>query len=258
MTSGNEIGVQLIDAPARALTPAEHLAIDEALLDRGGSCLRFWELSDPTVVLGRSSRIDREVDLAFCRSFSPRPMDVLRRCSGGLTIVGGPGCLMYSVVLSIDQWPHLVKIDAAHDEVMSRVAAAAARQIEGVTIRGVCDLTVSDPRRGQMKCGGNALRVTRDAVLYHGTVLYDFDLDLISRCLKRPPRQPDYRGDRPHREFVCNVPIDPRQFELDLANQFGAVADPAFVADLPPSGDFPPIADLLRDRYHNPSWHHRH
>ena len=44
-------------------------------------------------------------------------------------------------------------------------------------------------------------------MLYHGTLLYDFDLRLIETYLRVPPRQPEYRDGRSHREFVANVPL---------------------------------------------------
>ena len=84
-------------------TPAENLALDEALLDeaeqgRGpAEVLRLWEPLEPFVVVGRSSRLAVEVDMESCRAART---PVLRRCSGGAAVVTGPGCLMYAVVLS--------------------------------------------------------------------------------------------------------------------------------------------------------------
>ena len=70
-------------------------------------------------------------------------------------------------------------------------------------IRDRCDLAIGD-----LKFSGNALRCKRNFFLYHGTVLYDFPLDRISRYLQTPPRQPDYRRGRSHQEFVRNFPSD--------------------------------------------------
>jgi len=44
-------------------------------------------------------------------------------------------------------------------------------------------------------------------MLYHGTLLYDFDLDRICRCLASPTRTPTYRDDRQHAQFVTNLPV---------------------------------------------------
>jgi lipoate-protein ligase A len=51
------------------------------------------------------------------------------------------------------------------------------------------------------------MRCKRNGFLYHGTLLYDFPLELIEACLNTPPRQPDYRAGRSHDEFVMNAPV---------------------------------------------------
>ena len=87
---------------------------------------------------------------------------------------------------------------------------------DGLTVKkaGLSDLVIEVPNRRadkhvtQMKFSGNSLRITRNALLYHGTVLYDFSLSLISELLRLPPRQPTYRGDRAHDQFITNLPID--------------------------------------------------
>ena len=44
----------------------------------------------------------------------------------------------------------------------------------GVARRGTSDLAI-----GELKFSGNSVRCKRDTLLYHGTMLYDFDLSLI-------------------------------------------------------------------------------
>jgi lipoate-protein ligase A len=38
--------------------------------------------------------------------------------------------------------------------------------------------------------------------LYSATLLVDPDLDLVERYLAHPPREPEYRRGRPHRDFM--------------------------------------------------------
>jgi lipoate-protein ligase A len=72
-----------------------------------------------------------------------------------------------------------------------------------VSCRGTSDLAL-----GQLKFSGNSIRLKRDHLLYHGTLLYGFPLGLIDRCLAMPPRRPEYRQGRPHRAFLTNLPLD--------------------------------------------------
>lgn len=188
-----------------AADPALDLAIDEALMLRAESLqdqagiLRIWEPAQIVVVVGRGSKTHEEVQVDRCQAAG---IPVLRRCSGGASVVGAPGCLMYSVVLSYDKLPHLRRLDQAHLYVMSRIEAAVRAIGVDATLQGTCDLTVDN-----CKVSGNALRCRRHHLLYHGTLLYDMDLALLENLLRMPPRQPDYRQGRTHGRFVANLNV---------------------------------------------------
>ncbi len=227
----------------------DHLALDEALLlaadeGEGEESLRVWEMPSHVVVAGRSTRVREEIDVDYCRD---RGIDILRRCSGGASVVGGPGCLMYSLVLKVEGRGDLRKIDLAHQYVMGRVLDALRLQLGEARFQGTCDLTWRN-----RKCSGNSLRVARRHLLYHGTLLYDFDLSLIARCLKVAPRQPEYRQGRDHHQFVTNVPVDVSRFADDLSIGF----------DVQCHEDSTPlwsrVSELRRLRYDDQRWHHRH
>ena len=186
-------------------TPAENLALDEALLVEAEACgepletLRLWEPRSPIVVVGRSSKIATEVRTETCRQ---EGIPVLRRTSGGAAVVTGPGCMMYALVLSLNQRPGLQIVDQAHRFVLRTLAEAFQPLVAGVECRGISDLAVGDK-----KFSGNSVRIKRDYLLYHGTLLYDFRLEWIDRLLAMPPRQPAYRNDRSHEAFIANLPI---------------------------------------------------
>ena len=189
-------------------TPEANLALDEALLEeveagRSDELLRLWEAPQPLVVIGRSSKIDEEVNRDYCQR---EGIPVLRRCSGGAAVVAGPGCLMYAVILRHDLRPGLRALDDTHRYVMERTATAVRQAVGDVEVAGISDLAVGPQRQ---KFSGNSLRCKRDSFLYHGTILYDFPLKLIDACLDVAPRQPKYRDGRDHRSFVTNLPADP-------------------------------------------------
>jgi lipoate---protein ligase len=182
--------------------PAANVALDEALLERAdGEYLRLWESAAPVVVLGRSAPIEREVNAAACAAAG---VPVVRRPSGGQTVLIGPGCLMYAVVLDLRMRPEVAAIDRAHQFVLGKMVNALRPIEPNIEIAGTSDLVLAgDPPR---KFSGNALRLKRTHLLYHGTLLYDFDLALVERLLKPPVRQPAYRAERNHREFLTNFP----------------------------------------------------
>ena len=51
------------------------------------------------------------------------------------------------------------------------------------------------------------MRVKRSHILYHGTLLYKFNLRRIGELLASPPRQPEYRDERTHDDFLANLPV---------------------------------------------------
>lgn len=231
-------------------TPAENVALDEALLTAAEQSatevglLRLWEADSPFVVLGRASQADREVNREACRK---QGIPVLRRASGGATVVAGPGCLMYAVILPYEGNPQLRQLDICHQFVMTKLrdaarAAASQEAAPQIGLQGICDLTL-----GGRKFSGNSLRCRRTHFLYHGTVLYDFDLTLISELLGTPTRMPDYRENRDHADFVTNFPATAAKLREAIAEAWQATE---------PVSDWSQeeVQRLVREKYTQDDW----
>jgi lipoate-protein ligase A len=226
-------------------TPQENLALDEALLEEAEEArapretLRLWESPAPFVVLGRSSQIALEVNLPFCRQ---QGIPILRRASGGAAVVAAPGCLMYAVVLSYERRPQLRSLDEAHRFVLNTTLEALRPLVSGVMRQGTSDLTL-----GPFKFSGNSVRCKRRNFLYHGTLLYDCSLPLVEQCLAMPPRQPEYRRQRPHREFVNNLPLSAAALRAALIATWQA-------SDAAPDWPRQRVGELVTTRYSQPDW----
>lgn len=228
-------------------TPAENLALDEALADAlsdadpgARETLRLWAPPEPVVVLGRSSRVDEEVDLPECRRAG---VPIQRRASGGATILTGPGCLMYAVTLDLRRRPELRQVDRAHAWVLGLVARALG---PGVRRAGTSDLVV-DRGGAALKVSGNSLRVRRDALVYHGTLMHAMDLGLVARLLREPPRQPEYRARRRHADFVANLDSDEAALCAALCGAFGArAAAEGYPAER--------VARLVEEKHSHDAW----
>lgn len=200
--------------------PVENLALDEALLEeldeRGGApMLRFWESDCLFVVLGRGSRVDDEVDAPACERDG---VPILRRASGGGTVLQGPGCLSYAIVVPYRLYSELRTIRTTNQFVLERIAAALRRWEPTTTFQGISDLAVDN-----LKISGNAQRRSRNALLFHGTILHSMSVDLVAQYLKHPSRQPDYRSDRPHRTFLGTINAPPQAIKQAIASAWSAV-----------------------------------
>ena len=232
-------------------SPAENLAADEALLDaaedgHGGEVLRFWEPRQAFVVLGYANRLATEVNEPACRA---RGIPILRRPSGGGTVVQGPGCLNYAVVLWITPDGPLHNIAVANQYIMRRnraaIESARGKLSPAVAIRGHTDLAIGD-----RKFSGNAQRRRKHYLLFHGTFLLNFDLGLIGDVLPLPSKQPAYRENRGHDRFLMNLKIPAERVKAALRLVWQAEAT---LNDPPREA----IKALARGKYLAPEWNNK-
>jgi lipoate-protein ligase A len=202
--------------------PQQNLSYDDELLLKadkagGGEVLRFWESPKVFVVLGRTCDESGEVYGEVC---SREGVSVLRRSSGGGTVVQGPGCLNVSLVLSKARHSDFAVITRSYEHILKSVITVLGSCGIKAEFRPVCDLVTAS---GEKKFSGNAQRRGRSHILHHGTILYHFDLSLIPRYLKMPPKMPDYRRFRSHGDFITNVNLDVPRFKKALAFAWDAV-----------------------------------
>ncbi len=225
-------------------TAAENLALDQALWQQvtaagwPDAVLRIWESPQVAVVLGRSSRADGEVHLAACRRHG---VPVLRRPTGGAAVVLGPGCRVFSLFWSRSA-AHLLPPTEVHRHVLLPLAEELTRVGPPVTLAGTSDLVCQG-----RKISGTSLRLSRDACWYHGTLLYDMELHWLDQLLKHPPREPEYRRRRPHRDFVACYPLPAEELDRVFRRTWGQVV---------PLRHWP-LAETVRlvaQRYGSPRW----
>jgi lipoate---protein ligase len=248
-------------------SPEENLACDEALLDWADSLgvpasrqrghdardkqdlagetpalpgvLRFWEPTRYFVVLGYANRMATEVNTSFCRQ---NTIPILRRCTGGGTVLQGPGILNYTLILPAEA-PPLHNVTAANRFIMEQHRRALSSLLSApVEIRGHTDLAV-----GGLKFCGNAQRRRKHHLLFHGSFLLHFDLDLMEKALPMPSVEPDYRLGRPHHEFLMNLKIHRDLLKQALAQTWKAIT---------PLHDIPcdRIDALVRQVYSRDDW----
>jgi lipoate-protein ligase A len=186
------------------VTPApadDHLEIgrydlDEGLLDSVRHQVRpdisVYRYPTTSVVLGNGSK--PEVEL-HCRAVQDDGVLVLRRRGGGCAVVLDPGNLIVSVALPLPGLGGIKRSFARISEWLIRGLSEAG--VAGVVQRGVSDLTIGDT-----KIGGSCIHRSRDLLYYSTTILVDPETELMERYLQHPPREPEYRNGRSHREFT--------------------------------------------------------
>jgi lipoate---protein ligase len=225
--------------------PASNLACDEALVElfentcASDGLLRIWEPENNFVVLGHSNRVDADVDLAACEF---EGVSVYRRLSGGGTVMQGPGCLNYTLILR-----NGIDVPATLPGSFQFVLEHHKRCIQQMTgervdIAGVSDLVIEG-----RKFSGNAQYRKRRFTLLHGTFLLSLNLGMVARCLRLPSKQPAYRQNRPHRDFIKNLHLDSMNLRQALRGVWHATDE--FI-DIPMAR----VTELRRNRYRRPEW----
>jgi len=196
----------------------KNISYDRALLESAesgasGEALRFWEAREFFIVLGRISEARRDIKIENAKQDA---IETVRRISGGGTVLQGPGCLNYSLVISYGRNPLLKNIKKSYEIILNRICAALGR----LNVRAAFE-PVSDMALGGKKFSGNAQARKRKYMLHHGTLLYNFPMEKIERYLTIPKEQPPYRRNRAHRHFLTNIDADPRRIRREIAAAWG-------------------------------------
>jgi len=225
--------------------PESNLALDEALLDSAESgateeVLRIWESPVYFVVLGYSSKWKNEVNATNIHNES---IPVLRRKSGGQTVLQGPGCLNFSLILQADEKSGIQS--DTHQIMQKNLGMVKTWGLSGeVKTEGISDLTW----KGR-KFSGNAMRRGKRFFLFHGTFLYQFDISKISLYLGNPDREPVYRAKRNHLDFLTNIPVSKKTVVASLAEVWNAQQTLKIL---------PSLEKIKSEFYSNQSWNKKY
>jgi len=200
---------------------AENLACDEALLQRvestGEAWLRFWTPRAPAVILGYANQAASEANLDTCRDLD---VEVHRRISGGGAVYLDPGCLCYSLLLPIAPRTPFAQLATSNRFIMETHRYALQTLTEDAVLSvGTTDLSLNDK-----KFSGNSQKRGRRALLFHGAILLQTDLQRLNRCLRHPSSEPDWRRNRDHLDFVRNFPASHGDVRAALAAAWSAAA----------------------------------
>ncbi len=172
--------------------------IDDQVLDRCDESLaiELWVPSKSIVVLGRSNRADREVNLEACLSDG---VEVFKRLGGGGTVLLHDGCL----VASVGVWVKEFYANDRYFRLLNQSVIDCFRSVTGLqdfSQRGHSDIVFGD-----RKLVGTSLFRSRNYLLFQASILIHPRLTEIERYLPHPSAEPDYRQGRQHRSFLMGL-----------------------------------------------------
>jgi len=174
--------------------PCYNLALEQFMfdsLDKSRSYCMLWQ-NHNSVIIGRNQNTAAEIDAAFVNAHN---ISVVRRLSGGGAVYHDLGNLNYTFITGADK---KTGIDfAAFCEPVQKALVSFGVPAE---ISGRNDMTVEGK-----KISGNAQYIKQGRVMHHGTLLYDSDLEMLSKVLKAPDDKMESKGIKSVKSRVANI-----------------------------------------------------
>jgi lipoate-protein ligase A len=173
--------------------PHFNMAFDEFCLEqlKADEPVFFLWRNRPSVIIGLNQSAFAEVNLPFLQE---KGIFLARRVTGGGAVYHDLQNLNYTITGRIRD---LEKDYPAYLETMVRALRALGVPAE---LSGRNDILV-DGR----KCSGYAKRVSKDRLMIHGTLMYDVDIDTLSRVLAAPGSKLSVAGISSVRSRVANL-----------------------------------------------------
>jgi lipoate-protein ligase A len=172
---------------------------DKFLIDgdfSGFHCL-VWQPAKLVVVLGASNKMESSVVIEHAEADG---VDVMKRPSGGESVVLSPRMLAVSVAFETTELkdPH---------QYFAKINAAIIKSLEACGVQNLLAKGISDIAMGEKKILGSSIYRASGRLLYHAVLNVSEDVSVFGRYLKHPAKEPDYRKNRRHDEFVTSLAV---------------------------------------------------
>jgi lipoate---protein ligase len=165
--------------------PSVNLGVEEAIVrsrkdELCPDTLRIWR-NDRSVILGCNSNVQDEVNMQVCKRIGIR---VLRRTSGGGAVYHDLGNYNYSVIMKEKH------ANPDHDvlDIYEQFAKAILNGLALLNVKAEFQHPNSILLNGK-KISGMAQHRFYNVILFHGTLLVNSDLELLSSALLNPKHE---------------------------------------------------------------------
>ncbi|MCA0294041.1 MAG: lipoate--protein ligase family protein [Actinobacteria bacterium] len=236
------------------LDPAEHAALDEVLsrelaAGQRGPTFRFWEWTNPAVVIGSFQSLSNEVDAEGAERFG---VQVVRRVSGGGAMFMEAGnCITFSLVVPASLVDGM-SYESSYAFLDEWVLTALARVGVQAHYAGLNDIASA---AGKI-AGAAQKRFVGGAVLHHVTMAYDIDADKMLQVLRIGREKLSDKGTKSANKRVDPVRSQTRLPREEVMASFLAtfrelyrVEDGALT-----EAEVAEMNRLAETKFHNPEW----
>lgn len=172
----------------------KQLQLEEALLRTSSDnfCV-INQGSEKAIVMGISGKKE---ELVCKKKFAEHPIPIIKRFSGGGTVLVDESTLFVSFLFQRNKHPF--------EPFPKAIMEWSYDLYKDVFASELFSLRENDYVFGEKKFGGNAQYIKKDRWLHHTSFLWDY-LEKNMEYLLHPKKTPAYRKERPHSEFLCKL-----------------------------------------------------
>jgi lipoate-protein ligase A len=173
-----------------------------------------------SIVLGFSGKVSELVDVDRVHN-SEEEVELIRRYTGGGTVIVDERTIFTSFIMNAADVPTCKPFPR---DIMSWSRSVFAPVFDGLRSEAVFDLRENDYILNNVKIGGNAQTIIKDRWVHHTSFLWDY-LPRNMQYLHMPKKQPEYRLNRSHEEFLDKIMRHletPEDFEERLLRAVGS------------------------------------
>ena len=172
--------------------PYYNLAVEEYLFNTADDDIFMLWQNEPCVVIGKNQNAYAEVELEYAKE---QGIKVVRRITGGGAVYHDLGNVNYTFITSQE------KAKALDYEYFTKPI------IEALASFGVsCKLSGrNDLECDGRKISGNAQHTANGRILHHGTLLFDADVETMSKVLRTNKEKLEYNAVKSHKSRVVNI-----------------------------------------------------
>lgn len=182
-------------------SPYYHMGLDEALLElksmgRTVDTMRLYVFKPSSITIGYFQKIREVVRLDVANSLG---IPVVRRVTGGGAVYHDMlGEVTYSTILSVEE--RMRDVQKSYEIICGGI-------VEALKLLGVkCEFhPINDVIVGGKKISGSAQARRGNALLQHGTLMYNTDLEMIEKLLNPPREKLEAKGISSIRHRVINL-----------------------------------------------------
>jgi lipoate-protein ligase A len=180
-----------------------------------------YPFEQTAIVAGRGSDLEQEVNLSQARMDG---IPIFRRLGGGCSVFLDPGNLIVSIAFPAKGFGGIQTL-------FNQSSQWLIQGFQNMGITGLYQDGISDLVLENKKIGGSCFYRTKGFAYYSAAILVKPDLDLMARYLPHPPREPEYRKGRSHKEFLSGLDAFWPGITVEmLARELVACMDPFAVA----------------------------